>query len=446
MCCIWETKGENLCARERIVSTLCFFQLWEGRQPLTVATVAIPPAQPWQQTSSSPPVSYLSLYPKFPAGCQAWGFPFTAGGIDMLENRWKRELLEDEHGGCRGKRDSYRVWERLGCRIWVEDGERNRTWSQGYRSWQLCPQIPPSRWLHYTSSLLLIASSTIPRPSPASCSSTELPEAQLPSPSHPSFHLWFRLPAPLPCLWWAPASSILLHPFGRCLTLLWLKMCVFISSLNLSSFIFISFYYPALICYRALQYWKAADSQNPHKSWVLAPGTAAYAPCGKTIFPVFLLYKHPSASLYLRFFFFFCERQLCCWNLGISLELSPGAGILAEVSKLLKLGKQGLELKLQIWRRDLGVQAGSKNIILWVRSSDNTAECVGSGVWHVPMLCLPTGPWQVRRTLRKGMPWRWCSSESSWGASSCNSSFTSYYASLVHDQTCCETPYENAIK
>lgn len=42
------------------------------------------------------------------------------------------------------------------------------------------------------------------------------------------------------------------------------------------------------------------------------------------------------------------------------------------------------------------------------------------------MLCLPTGAWQVRKALRKGMPWRWCPSESSWGAPSCNSPFTSY--------------------
>lgn len=36
------------------------------------------------------------------------------------------------------------------------DGERNRRMSQGYRSWQLCTQKLPSRWLHYASSLLLI--------------------------------------------------------------------------------------------------------------------------------------------------------------------------------------------------------------------------------------------------------------------------------------------------
>lgn len=245
-----DKRRENLRAREQIISTLWFFQPWAGRQPLTVATVAIPPAQPWQQTPSAPPVSCLCL--KFPAGCWAWGFPSTAGGFDMLEeSRWKRELLEDKRGGYRGKGDSYRIWERLG-EMWVEDGERNRRWSQGYRSWQLCPQKPPSRWLHYTSSLLLIVSSTIPHPCPASCSGTELPEAQLPSPSHPSFHLQFQLLAPLPCLRRALASGILLHPFRSCFTLLWLKMCILISTLNLSSFIFISFYYPALICYRVL--------------------------------------------------------------------------------------------------------------------------------------------------------------------------------------------------
>lgn len=213
-----DKRRENLHAREQII-TLWFFQPWAGRQPLTVATVAIPPAQPWQQTPSSH-VSYLSLYPKFPAGCWAWGIPSTAGGFDLLKSRWKRELLEDRHGGYGGKGDSYRIWERLGCRMWAEDGERKRRWSQGYRSWQLCPQKPPSTWLHYTSSLLLIASSTVSFPSPASCSSPELPEAWLPSPSHPSFHLQFQLLALLLCLQWAPASGILLHPFGSCFTLL----------------------------------------------------------------------------------------------------------------------------------------------------------------------------------------------------------------------------------
>lgn len=36
----------------------------------------------------------------------------------MLEaSKWKRELLEDERGAYRGKGDSYRIWERLGCQI-----------------------------------------------------------------------------------------------------------------------------------------------------------------------------------------------------------------------------------------------------------------------------------------------------------------------------------------
>lgn len=241
-----DKKREDL--RARIISTLCFFQLWAGMRPLTVATVAVPPAQPWQQTPS-PPVSYLRLYPEFPAGCRAWGFPSTAGGIGLLEeSRWKRELLEDEHGGYREKGDSFRIWDRLGCRMGVEDGVRNRRWSQGYTNWRLCPQKLPSRWLHYTSSLLLTASSTIPHASPSSCSSTELPGAWLLSPSHPSFHLWLQLLAPCH----ASGGLQLQAPFGSCLDLLWLKTCILISSLNLSSVIFISFYYRALIFYRAL--------------------------------------------------------------------------------------------------------------------------------------------------------------------------------------------------
>lgn len=53
----------------------------------------------------------------------------------------------------------------------------------------------------------------------------------------------------------------------------------------------------------------------------------------------------------------------------------------------------------------------------------------GQGCVHVLRLCLPTGPWQVRKAFRKGMPWRWCPSEPSWGVSLCNSSFTFYLCS-----------------
>lgn len=64
------------------------------------------------------------------------------------------------------------------------------------------PRNLPPGWLCYTSSLLLMVSSPVP-PSPAPA---ELPGAQLLSPSHPSFHLWSRLLAQLPCLWWALPS------------------------------------------------------------------------------------------------------------------------------------------------------------------------------------------------------------------------------------------------
>lgn len=43
-------------------------------QPLTVATVAIPPSQPWQQTPSSPPVCYPSLS-EIPSRMQSLSLP-----------------------------------------------------------------------------------------------------------------------------------------------------------------------------------------------------------------------------------------------------------------------------------------------------------------------------------------------------------------------------------
>lgn len=71
---------------------------------------------------------------------------------------------------------------------WADDGEGNRRRSQGYRSWQLCPQKPPSRWLHYASSLLLIASSPshCPLQPPAPAGSFPKPSCPLPTVLHPT--------------------------------------------------------------------------------------------------------------------------------------------------------------------------------------------------------------------------------------------------------------------
>lgn len=159
-------RRENLCARQQFISTPWFSRLGAGRQPLTVATVAIPPSQPWQQTPSPPPVCSWSLCPSSPAGCRTWAFlSEQAGGTERC---WRgaggrRELLDSEHGGFRAKGSTYSTWERLGCRKVPYPRDMSRGWgkkrrSPGYRSLQLCPQKPPSRWLHYTSSLLLVAS------------------------------------------------------------------------------------------------------------------------------------------------------------------------------------------------------------------------------------------------------------------------------------------------
>lgn len=68
------------------------------------------------------------------------------------------------------------------------DEERNRGKSQGYRSWQLCPQKLPPRWLHYASSLLLIASSSSHRPPQPPTPARILPKPSYPLPAilHPT--------------------------------------------------------------------------------------------------------------------------------------------------------------------------------------------------------------------------------------------------------------------
>lgn len=249
-------RRENLCARQQFFSTLRFSRLWAGRQPLTVATVAIPPSQPWQQhlllllfalgVSILVPQQDAEPEPSPPSRLEALR---DAGGEQAGEGSYLVESTEatGEKGTPAVLGRGWAVGRSLTQGTRAEDGEKNRRRSLGYRSWQFCPQKPPSRWLHYPSSLLLTAS-----PDPTAFSSlllqhrASLSLAALFQPSSIPPASPLQLPAALRCLQQAPAPGNPSHPYGTCLLLL--KMCILISSLNLSSVIFITFYYAAVIC------------------------------------------------------------------------------------------------------------------------------------------------------------------------------------------------------